>query len=104
MLKLWARLLANAMDPARAPDVRPHYINTLKEFDPLDAMVLQYLAEKGGKGGGDTEMSGQPQVRITAIRVSVKRLASLECVRSADANRGGTISDFGLELTEALRT
>jgi hypothetical protein len=36
-----ADLIANAMDPARASRVRLSFIETLKKFDPLDALVLQ---------------------------------------------------------------
>jgi hypothetical protein len=42
--EVWARLLANAMDPARSSRVRLEFIETLKQFNPLDALVLNELA------------------------------------------------------------
>jgi hypothetical protein len=40
---LWAKLLANAMDPNRTNSVRPSLIELLKQFDPLDALILREL-------------------------------------------------------------
>ena len=39
--ELWASLIAAAMDPARSGRVRLSFIDTLKQFDPLDALVLR---------------------------------------------------------------
>ncbi len=39
---LWARLLANAMDP-NAPEIRRSFIGILKEFEPNDAKLLAYV-------------------------------------------------------------
>lgn len=41
---IWARLLAAAMDPARSKAFRGAFIEVVKEMDPLDATVLQYMA------------------------------------------------------------
>jgi hypothetical protein len=38
---LWASLIASAMDPNRSGRVRLSFIDTLKRFDPLDAVVLK---------------------------------------------------------------
>jgi hypothetical protein len=40
---LWAKLLANALDPNRANLVRPSLIELLKQLDPLDALILRQL-------------------------------------------------------------
>ena len=42
---LWARLLANAMDP-NMNNVRHSFIAMIKEMDPLDAVVLRFLSER----------------------------------------------------------
>jgi hypothetical protein len=39
---LWARLLANAMDP-NLNNVRHSFIEAVKKMDPMDAIVLQYI-------------------------------------------------------------
>jgi hypothetical protein len=72
--ELWARLLAAALDPKRSGQVRLSYINTLKQFDPLDALVMNelytlsgephpnrrdYLAGKLGKSSNEIEVSAQ---------------------------------------------
>ncbi len=43
--ELWAQLLAAAMDPQRAKLVRRSFIETLKQFDPLDARALAALGD-----------------------------------------------------------
>jgi hypothetical protein len=39
--QLWADLIAAAMDPKRSGRVRLSFIDTLKRFDPLDALLLK---------------------------------------------------------------
>ena len=43
--ELWARMLANAMDPSRSSAVRQSIINTVKAFDPLDAILISFIGE-----------------------------------------------------------
>jgi len=38
--KLWAGLIAAAMDPTRSDRVRLSFINAVRQFDPLDALLL----------------------------------------------------------------
>jgi hypothetical protein len=45
LMELWARLLANAMDP-NLNNVRQSFIDAVKKMDPLDAKVLKWLADK----------------------------------------------------------
>jgi hypothetical protein len=44
LVDLWARLLANAMDP-KLNSVRHSFIDAVKRMDPLDAVVLRYIHE-----------------------------------------------------------
>ena len=46
---IWAALIAAAMDPERAARVRISFIDTLKRFDPLDALVLKACYERKPK-------------------------------------------------------
>ena len=41
---MWADLLANAMDPNKDVHLQKVLINTLRQFEPVDAMILQALA------------------------------------------------------------
>jgi abortive infection alpha-like protein len=41
---LWERLLANAFDPARTRVVRSSFVELLKKFDPMDALVFEVMA------------------------------------------------------------
>jgi hypothetical protein len=42
---MWARLFAAAADPSRAKSFRLAFIDTVKRMDPLDARVLQQIAD-----------------------------------------------------------
>src|SRR5262249_32656011 len=44
--QLWARLLANALDPTRNSRVRVSLVDLLKRLDPLDAAVLQQIVDR----------------------------------------------------------
>jgi hypothetical protein len=48
--ELWARLLAAALDPSRRKRVRKSFVDTLKAFDPVDALVLRALHDEEKKG------------------------------------------------------
>jgi hypothetical protein len=45
LMELWARLLANAMDPSLTT-VRHSFIDAVKKMDPLDAVVLRHIHER----------------------------------------------------------
>lgn len=108
MQELWARLLANAMDPARADDVRPEFIETLRRFHPIDAAILQRAGERRDSGSiNDVETSHSMGLRMTAVRTSFDFLQKVNC---GDKSSGGSqgvdmtfvLSDYGVELLIAL--
>jgi len=45
LMELWARLLANAMDP-NLNSVRQSFIDAAKSMDPPDALLLEYIGKK----------------------------------------------------------
>jgi len=45
LIELWASLLATAASPERGGAVRPIFISTLRQFDPIDALVFRGLAQ-----------------------------------------------------------
>jgi hypothetical protein len=84
--ELWAKLLANAMDPHRAKFVRPMLIELLKQLDPLDALVLQELT--GPRIGNiltpgsdlSQTLSGLLQATRDDAHLSLEHLCELGCL------------------------
>jgi hypothetical protein len=83
--EMWARLLANGMDPKRSQSVRRSIIATIKKLDPLDALVLQrafdMLSIKDAPGhpiGLDRLLD----VSADELDVSLSNLSKLECIGS----------------------
>lgn len=100
MQELWASLLANAMDPQRAANVRPEFIQTVRQLQPLDAKILIIMkALPEGQWLSTVTITGH---RASAVKVSVAHLLSLNC---ATPGSGGTLlrpTDYGTELMFAL--
>lgn len=82
---LWAKLLANAMDPKRTNAVRPSLIELLKQFDPLDALVLQQLTDETFRHSTGTDyadaLSTKLQVSHDEAYLSLDHLYELGCLR-----------------------
>lgn len=78
--ELWAALMASAMDPRRAGRVRLSFTETLKRFDPLDALVLTRRHNNPGTimpnaVEGIASMIGEQQ---TEIQISIDNLRVFE--------------------------
>jgi len=74
--EMWSRMLANGMDPIRSKSVRRSIIDTVKQLDPLDAMILQMVFN-------NTEIKDLPkQLRVSEdeLKLSLKNLFKLECI------------------------
>ena len=87
--ELWARLIASAMDPSRSGRVRLSFISTLKEFDPLDALVLKAFFEAGNLNSstdGPGYISNRIQQPVFEVRLSIDNLIRLNCMRRANLN------------------
>lgn len=100
MQELYAALLANAMDPAHANDVRPEFIKTLKDLQPIDILVLRKAMDLRGT---QNPTFHQPRIneilpdeRPSALEISINHLEALRCIRSHP--QGFVISSFGQEL------
>jgi hypothetical protein len=98
MQELWARLLANAMDPNRSSNVRPEFIETLRALQPIDAEILVLLESK--PTGEEWVGPSQVERRISAVKVSFDRLVSLRCATGSDS--AIKITDYGTELMFGL--
>src|SRR5262245_48163088 len=87
MQKLWAQLLANAMDPSRAGDVRPEFIETLKQLQTLDALLLEAarvaleVKENNVEGWlAPAYAERTKHHRKSALSLSMNHLLKLSCI------------------------
>ncbi len=99
---LWAALLASAMDPTRVGRVRLSFIETLKRFDPLDAVVLKKRYElqgdiKPNAVVGIAHMLHQPE---SEIEISVDNLTVLNCTFKTNATVRFDITNYGRSLVQ----
>jgi len=107
MQDLWARLLANTMDPARRDDVRPEFVRALERFHPIDALILEKMAEEPQYSQTRT-LAERLKVRESSLIVSLANLVSEKCVRTMKTPQLSdepyyAIAGFGLELLLACR-
>jgi hypothetical protein len=79
---LWARLLANACDPARTDRVRASFIELLKKLDPFDAEVLQILGTVSGEPAPNPRdyVKAQTKRSEDEVMVSFENLINLGCL------------------------
>jgi hypothetical protein len=104
--ELWARLLANAMDPARANDLRIEFIEAVKRFHPRDALILQEMGEQSGKLSPNTRdfFVGHLKLSQSAVEVSFQNLINTGCLSDVIGDRvSPTLTPFGKELLAACR-
>jgi hypothetical protein len=102
MQDLWARLLANAMDPSRRNDVRPEFIQTLKSLHPIDALILEWLGKTRANGWVHLNtISEATGIRKSSVVVTVSNLTKYECCRSQPRGENYVISEFGEEFLRA---
>lgn len=108
--EVWARLLADAIDPKRRR-VRLSFIDAVKRMDPLDAIILQKTSEWA------TDVDDQYRERLIAelkissdeIEISFEQLVDLRCVVKLGgvSSHGGLpnirLTPFGRELMRAVR-
>jgi hypothetical protein len=101
---LWARLLANAMDPARSYNVRPEFIVIIRKLHPFDAKILTLLEELSTSNTllDTSQIAERIKLRPTAVQVSVAHLLQLQCVRIVGGNQLLSLTEFGKELMIAV--
>ena len=107
---MWVELLANAMDPDRDVSLQRIFIDTLKQFEPIDAHILSAYLEVGGDNAkSPNNLASESGLRMTEVIVSAERLVSLGCLHNmsrdsfsvASAKTNYMISALGLELSRA---
>ncbi len=86
--EMWAKLLAAAMDPKRKHLVRADMISTLKQLEPLDAIVLSTVYDAGELRFGPNARDNFAQkfsVTSDEMTVCFQNLESLGCfIRRGD--------------------
>lgn len=101
---LWAALIAAAMDDARAPRLRLRFIETVKQMDPIDALILK---ERARQSGGLQPNAVDYFVRFLSrgpdeIAVSAENLERLGCFIINPAQRNHfNLTAYGRELVRA---
>ncbi|MGY4312928.1 Abi-alpha family protein [Bradyrhizobium sp. JR3.5] len=105
--ELWERLLANAFDPARTNSLRDSFVEILKKFDPMDALVFEAMAAPIGdlKPNARDFVLAQLQSKssIEEILVSFENLQSLGCISNVNRDSWNPVlSNRGRLLYRAL--
>jgi hypothetical protein len=107
---LWARLLANAMDPKRGK-VRQLFIEAVKQFDPIDALTFQKLADHSNFDKPASAALGDMfKISQDEMEVSLSHLLKIGCIWNVGATPPSgmaaakvDLSPFGRTLMQALR-
>ncbi len=98
---MWANLLANAMDPNKDISLQRVFIETLKQFEPIEARVLQKIAQSEEKAVlNEQQLMARLTMRDTQVSVSVNRLIGLGVLRKkgSSAPQRYTPTPLGTEL------
>jgi hypothetical protein len=107
LLELWARLLAAASDPTRIQQTRRSFIDLLKQFDPIDAVVFQYMWSPHTTENLRDQTATELGIPIDVVVVSFLRLKKLELVANPEGGttvgNNPTLTALGRELSRALR-
>jgi hypothetical protein len=104
--ELWARLLANAMDPSRADNVRPEFIDTVRRLQPTDAKILTVVSATM-VGSNPTllqvaQIAARAKLRDSAAEVGIAHLVGEHCVQRIGGNHLIALTDFGKEFMIAV--
>lgn len=110
--ELWARMLANAMDPNRSSVIRQSVIAAVKAFDPLDAKVIEAafkLLSEDVVNVLASKVLDSCGASLGEFEVSLKNLQDLKCIErftkqsetSLKTTASITITYFGREILRA---
>lgn len=99
--ELWARMLANAMDPNRSSAVRQNIIETVRAFEPIDAKVLETAStlNKPQQHVMVSRLNESLKAPLFELEVSLRNLVGCDCI--ATTLRGNS-KGKGLVETETF--
>lgn len=88
---MWAALIAAAMDPKRSDRIRLSFMEALKNFDPIDAVILKERNEIEGDPKPTVKAFLQNKLNISQdeLNISIGNLEKLNC--AADMRNGNFI-------------
>ena len=98
---MWGTLLANAMDPGKDTSLQRVFIEALKEFEPIDALVFRQMAQKSPQEALEPkDLAERLSGRETLVTVSADRLVRLGLLRqlSTETRPSYDMSHLGTEL------
>jgi hypothetical protein len=100
---IWAALIAAAMEPERASRVRMSFIDTVKRFDPLDALVLRERHGRPGDLHPDASqfLANLLQVSVDEVFISIENLKNLNCGGWSSGMERFYITRYGSALVRA---
>ena len=102
--ELWAALIAAAMDPARSSRVRLRFIETVKQFDPLDALLLRQVPIEftNLEPSAAAFFAKALSADVGEVVLSMENLERLGCAKTNDRNlRYFVATALGRELLRA---
>jgi hypothetical protein len=82
--EMWARMLANGMDPSRNASVRQSIIATVKGLEPLDAVILQITFDRSPKTTAIHISDLLKELKLSAdeLELSLENLQNLKCIHT----------------------
>jgi Abortive infection alpha len=94
--QLWAELIAAAMDPKRSDQMRLSFITTVKQFDPLDALVLRELYNRSGSLSPNSRDFLATHLKRAGdeIEISAQNLELLRCINIGSRTGTGAVANF----------
>ena len=75
--------MAAAMDPNRRDAMRQSFIQAVKQMDPMDALVLKAVRDKGGASWNRPArdaIASKLKCSTDEVMVSIDHLAELACI------------------------
>jgi hypothetical protein len=105
ILRLYAALAANAMDPNH-DDIRPEYVETVRKWQPIDIRVMSFAVDRRGTNtpyfsADDLHKSAPDDLRVTSIEISIDHLLELKCIRH-NPQHGYVLTAYGSEIMLAV--
>lgn len=83
LCELWARMLANGMDPERSSVIRRSIITVVKEFEPLEAIILQKAFGQSENRKSLVHVNEYPKsigVSLDEFELSIQNLEKQDCL------------------------
>ncbi len=108
---LWAKLLANAMDPGHTEEVRYAFVEIIRSLNPLDVRMLHSFYESLAEQGADWQAIKNYNVTREQMReflgispedyeLSVHNLFRVQCLTPAVLKTGATMGNDTLTINK----